>query len=342
METTTIATTIVPSDSAVSCAPSSRLSVADSEVSRARLAGIDAMRAVAVIGVTWIHIVARSPWQRWNSLGRFGAEYFAAVAVLLVLLGSRTAKQGFSEFFARRTKRLIFPFVAWCLIYFALRPLIGRKGIDHLWFLPFIFVCVIVAWPLSRLQGRAVRDLAAALLGVVGLLCTRDVPAAVLSAVPGPLRLGFSHSWSYTPEVFWAASLALVCRGRLTLRQFPGMVAPLGALLTIFSLALLFWTARPMDPLFRGIAGMGCVLLAVGLADTRLLKPLVSLGRSAYGVYLIHPCIAITLAQMAHLDERQRSLSGAIVLLIVTVVVSYVASNALSRWRPLAWLIPAA
>jgi len=97
-----------------------------------RFVGIDAMRALSIVGVAWIHGVAHTPLQKWNGLGRFGAEYFATAAAFLLLYRSLgTPRKGFLNLFAARFRRLIIPFFARLVVYILLKPLLGWRGVDH-------------------------------------------------------------------------------------------------------------------------------------------------------------------------------------------------------------------
>jgi peptidoglycan/LPS O-acetylase OafA/YrhL len=312
-------------------------------VSTPRIVGIDAMRAIAVFGVTWIHTVARTPWQRYNVLGRFGAEYFAAAAIFLMLLSaSRKGRPSFREFVVSRLFRLIVPFAAWCAIYVALKPFLGWRGISHLWFLPFIFISVVCAWPLSLMltAPRRAQLLAAGALVVAGALITHEWHPISFELMPRALELPVVHAWSYVPGVLWGGALGLLLHQRLIASR-PRLIALFGGVLAVISVAMLFGNGRGMDPLWRNLAGCGCLLLAVGLPNALVVRGLAAVGRSAYGIYLIHPCIGAFALRIGTPAGWQGSLGGAISRCALAIVLSYAATRLLAGWRRMAWLVPA-
>src|SRR5206468_3725863 len=102
-----------------------------------------------------------------------------------------------------------------------------------------------------------------------------------------------THAWGYLPSLCWGAAVALVCTGRVAAAKPPVVLAAAGLVIMVGSIAMLVRTGRPMHPLFRNLAGCGCLLLAIGLPRMSAARGLSTLGSSVYGIYLIHPLITI-------------------------------------------------
>lgn len=308
-----------------------------------RFPGVDAVRGLAIVGVVWIHTVARTPLQHWNVLGRFGAEFFVAVsAFFLVYRSSPARRRPFGPFVDNRFRRLMLPFFAWFAIYLAMVPIGGWQVIDHLWFLPFLFAGLVILWPVTHvpLADRRLRIALVAGLAVLGFLVARTDPPAPEALAVARINLAIDHAWGFVPSLFWGAALGAALQGISPARIMRPSNALAGAALLVSAIAVLLFWGPPMDPLYRNAAAVGAVLLAVGLRRNLSFAGLDTIGRAAYGVYLAHPAI-IVLAHYCRGPDRPPFGNLAIVTIgAISLVISLALTAAIRQSAWSAWLIP--
>jgi peptidoglycan/LPS O-acetylase OafA/YrhL len=135
---------------------------------RERLPLVEVARVVAAIAIIWIHAVESPQLTRTTAVARFAVPFF--VITSLVFLGEslrRRPDQRWSEYARRRFMRLYVPFLVWSVIYILARavkhlfvhdtsPLLIRPNLlwagvtEQLWFLPFLLVVLLIAFPLTR------------------------------------------------------------------------------------------------------------------------------------------------------------------------------------------------
>jgi peptidoglycan/LPS O-acetylase OafA/YrhL len=315
------------------------------DASRGHLPSVDAMRALAIVGVVWIHVVARTPWEQWHVIGRFGAEFFVAIATFFLTFrytpGSRTSLLSFA---GGRFRRLMVPFIAWFAIYWSLGHVLDPRVIDHLWFLPFLYVGVVCFRPVAQLTaGSGWRVWAGVVLLVLGGLAT----AWIESPLPGDVGhtrvgLGLGHAWGFVPGLFWGAALGLVLRGRVSGEQATPWLAAVGAIVGVGSIWALALSGSPMNSGLRNLAAVGCVMVAVGLPRGAVADGLRPVGLLAYGIYLIHPAITYLWSAVNKQLNVTMTLWMAVLEVVVVTALSMVITKLLQESKWLGWMIPSA
>src|SRR4051812_36492312 len=79
-----------------------------------RIAGLDAARMIACLGVIWLH----TSYSDYNVLGFFRMPYFTALLAFLVAAGLiREPGRTFNAFVRSRAFRILLPFVLWLVLY---------------------------------------------------------------------------------------------------------------------------------------------------------------------------------------------------------------------------------
>jgi fucose 4-O-acetylase-like acetyltransferase len=129
-----------------------------------RLAALDAARVLATYGIVWCHVCeAQKLSPPWPALGRWGTSFYVILAAVFLVLGRMRAQaRPMPPEILRKARRLLWPFLVWCLIYGAYY---GARGYSrgyswegltrwwgpvagtavHLWFLPFVFFWGVLA-----------------------------------------------------------------------------------------------------------------------------------------------------------------------------------------------------
>jgi len=325
------AVTALPADCA-SDAPATRAT---------HFAGVDAARVFAACGVVWIHLVARTPYEHWNVLGRFGTPFFAAVGLFFLFFRPPgKAVPAWRTLVADRFRRLLLPFFFWFAVYAVLVvPAAGWRAVNHLWFLPFLFTSMVCAWPLVRVLQvfEFLRLPCAALLIVAGMLCAWfDLPLPQAGSEGWVLA---HHVWAFVPATLWGGACGLLLSGARGLDRYQVALAPVGAMLLAGGIATLLERGSTYT-VARSAAGVGWMLIALGLPRFRGTRVLAVVGRWGYGVYLIHPCVIIAGNWLARRAGWADSAGVMAVKFAATGAVSILVTAVLQRSGATAWLIP--
>jgi peptidoglycan/LPS O-acetylase OafA/YrhL len=309
-----------------------------------RFPSVDCVRALAICGVVWIHTVARTPWQDLHVVGRFGAEAFAALAAFFLIYQSRRAKhQSFQALVIDRFQRLMIPFGLWVTIYLVLGFLASSwRVLNHLWFLPFLFLSMLALWPVANLTAQLnapYRVCVAALMVGLGA-ATALIDLRLPISWPLTASIPIQHAWSYVPALLWGGALAAAFKG-VIVPDRPCLPGSIGGMIAVAaSIMMLWYGSEPMSPLFRGTAGVGAVVIAITAPNTMLTLALAPVGRAAYGIYLVHPTATFAFEHILssfHVHQTFPILSGTF---LSSMVVSYVAVTIMKRSSYTNWLIP--
>jgi peptidoglycan/LPS O-acetylase OafA/YrhL len=330
--------------------------------------GVDAIRFLAAAMVVWIHVPREGWWAGSTSISRWAVPYFSFLAGYAVVASMRSRPdETIPQLVGRRFVRLYLPFLAWCVIYYALRGIKRGAGgvpvtidaillsgpVQQLWFLPFAFIAGIAgAIGLRPVVGKPGAERTAAVV----VLALSVVPCAIEAGwrLHSPAGEGATVPWRMTVNLSYQALPAFLCglaaalwlgRGMGALRG-PWWLVPLG-LAVAAGATVLAWRTQPImveSFALENVAGIGAVLFAAGLPASgplaRGVRAVGALGVLAYGIYLAH-IIFVQGGQMA--ADRlglPPSLSRDLGILMVAVVGSGVLAAILRRWRGTRWLSP--
>lgn len=309
-------------------APHARPQQGGSAPTARRLAGADALRALAAVAVIVIHASYWPLQDRgaddavYNSitlLARFAVPAFVVLAGLV--LGFRYGDQPLGRaFLLRRTRRSLLPWLIWAPIFCAIDvawqggvpaswsgvAAFFSFGAGHLYFLVLVpqLYLVLLLWPR---RGRALLWATAAALAVqLGLGIVR-----LYAPIPGglPHALLLDHGFELFP--FWIGFFSLgVLSGRwlagkrgggLPAWPFAGAVALTGALLLWDDVtrsangAFATGTGAFLRPTLLPFALAVCGLAL--FAAPRLPRAVDVLSRHSLGIYIIHPILLTALGR---------------------------------------------
>lgn len=337
------------------------------------LATIDAARVLAAIGIIWVHAAidldlpgatapampdaadVRTPDTDTGALGRFRVPFFTLVAAYFAFTGAfRHPDETFGQYFVTRLNRLYRPFLAWSLIYIALKYLqartLGRPeviswrwaflwngGSYHLWFLPFIFASTLAVFAVARLLQRSpynARVFASATAALGLCLCL----------VPIDERWYYAHndmallySRYALPSVVWGITLGCFY-GLGKGEEYRGTgVAVLGLVVLFLCSAALTRVYR--HPLFENLSGVGLVLFAFSHIRHKAIDFLARFGYLTLGIYLSHVLFVGACRVFAGKLHFERTVWFALFATVVSLACSATLTWLLLKSRWTRWLV---
>jgi peptidoglycan/LPS O-acetylase OafA/YrhL len=309
---------------------------------------LDAARLLGALAIIWIHAAASTS----NVLGRFAVPFFTCVGILLVVeKGRREPLAAWPRWALARARRLYLPFLAWSAVYLAFK--VVKKGLApeqandfggwemlvwggayHLWFLPFMLVASVTAFPMASLAGNR-RPARVALAAVAG------AAAVWIALLPCPGQWPVDHSarwlWAALPSAAVGCCWGLLARSSRTASSPSRLGLWLGVALFILSMTALAILGRSI--LLETAAGLGFGMAAIGWPAMKFPPLIVTLGQLAYGIYCSHLLfikIGESLAAKLHL---QSTTGLDIALFLAAAILSSACAWWLARWRATHWLV---
>lgn len=324
-----------------------------------RLPGLDAAKALAIVGVVLIHAAPdeASPYHRHvvDGLARLAVPCFLVVTGLLAGLKASSR---------RRMRSYALEFVRLHLIYglFYWAVSLARDGCPETWTLKtallhfgeasypgqYYFLILIqsfaLAWLLPerlwRTTGAVVFWGAVAAAGVAWLRISAGTARPDSSAELVAYRIATSPNGAWLWFYFFALGATLGARRRRGLQPSPqtGAAWVLAGIL-VASLGLADWPEWYLAtrlPYARAPIYAGATLLALGLpalATVRAPDPLLRLGRESFTVFVLNPALLMLLAG---LFGAAASPAGSWVRTAATLVVAVALARPLRRFAPFA------
>jgi len=341
-----------------------------------RVIGLDAARVLATLGIVWVHTAEiQGQDARLNTLGRFGTSFYILAAVFLAARSHLHRPETRSwDVALRRARRLLIPYVLWCLIYAIFyfstmypqghpADVITRYwGIlfgtaPHLWFLPFAFVAgVLASLSVPKLLLFSRRSLV-----LVGGLVTIGLYVFVYGWAYGALNkqwitsVGLHRLARWVEEAplvvgaifgvaIYGKSLREISRWGASRRRRVVYLGAIGFLLTqaaygyfLEDLGSLFWNRVRFFANVAGAFWMVTFLAAWQGPWTRRLAPL---GSATYFAYLSHQMILDSVKGKLQEVPGYGSLGFACASTLGIFALAVALGLLVSRVRFLRWLSP--
>lgn len=297
----------------------------------ARYGAIDVLRMAAVIPIVFYHAGVLD-----QTIALIGMHALIAAAVVFAANGRSKGSTG--QMIARRADRLLWPWLFFGLLHLvlaaknhAVRPwMFFIGGSVHLWFLPFIFI-VTCAVALAKQSNGLQRGWAAATawsMLALGLIS--------IEALYTPIIVDRIPAWQFLD----GATAVLVILAAYCVPETAGRFAPLAVALLLTALSVALWLPlRAAGMMWAPPAGIGAALfLAVSHLPTGSNAVTDFLGRTSFGLYLLHPLmqrvISLRAAHWFHVAPEAFSRRQVIECSIATIIAS-VLTIAIAERTPL-------
>ena len=289
---------------------------------------MDWMRLLAALGIVWLHTAGELP----HSLGRFAVPFLAASLVFMsVRHCSRRADEAFSFYSWNRFTRLIYPFIAWSIIYGIARQVgsqltphvlsveltwstLWTGTTHHLWFLPFAFLLSLFTYvvaSLARVFPRLV------LLVLVAATFGSLLIANPFVGVEGCYTLRLSYDT--LPAVMAAMAYAVVWFYLPDWRPKPSHWY---LVVAIASTAILSATETGRNTALENLAGFSLMLFSLAQFSpawgTRAPWP----AEMPYGIYLCHILFLEGLEDFQRILEVPDSFAADLIIFVASTVLS--------------------
>jgi hypothetical protein len=322
-----------------------------------RLIGLDAARLFATLGVIWFHSIESEELHASGVLGRSSVGFYTLAAMLFLVQSAARRARPVGVFTLDRLRRLGIPFVGWSLITFAVTYSINAAGyhIDlphwsttllvdggtiHLWYLPFLFIASVGAYPFALwMRGNRARQLLVA-CACVALALALDLASfdkiPILTFPTSPALTRFSDAtqdrWS---AVYWGITASILWSAGLNRSRWRIPLAVAGAILLIAT-TVWQWQNHLVGPL-KTYAGLG--LLAVSLAPwhQHWIRAIAPYGRMSAGMYFAHMAAIYTVRYLLMCIQFPHGPWRDAIVFVGAAILSFVVI-ALMAATPLRWL----
>jgi surface polysaccharide O-acyltransferase-like enzyme len=298
---------------------------------------LDVARWPAIYAIVWLHTMgsphsARTEYLDWSTvLTRFAVPFFVAACVFLVLQGVwHKPQRTFLQYARNRFLRIYVPFLAWSAVYLGFKLVKGRflpgqrndfpgieilwtGGFYHLWFMPFILVVSLAAFPIAKIVHGcewlrwpiAIGSLAAAVALSTPVVAAAIAPDYSAYHNATDARQTISRATSdhqatvqacnlmvdTLPAMFWAMAVGLAFGGG-QVRSPAGsrrIDKPLAASQLLLFVGSMVWLgAFGRSALMENLAGVSLLLIGLYPTDSRVLCRVARFPALAYGIYLSH------------------------------------------------------
>ena len=203
----------------------------------------------------------------------------------------------------------------------------------HLWFMPFILLSSLVAFPVQRIMLRdkqtgGIIAVAVAIAGVAACF--------INGSIAPPPEIGFQQElitlWNFVemalPSLFWGLALSpFYPQVRHWLDEIPAVAIGAGILMIALLIYVTMWGRNKA---LENCAGLCLLFLACGPWYGQSLRRAAFLGRYAYGIYMTHPLFLLGFYTLLRLNRHVATLS----VLVIAFAFALPASILLSAPHP--------
>jgi peptidoglycan/LPS O-acetylase OafA/YrhL len=358
----------VPDWPAAQAAVSARpQSVAAKTGKSARVLGYDVVRALAAMGVIWVHAGRSTYWMDHNLsfLGSWGTSYLNTLAGFFVAVtfhkhvrveSESSSSNAAIRFAGHRVWRLYGAFVIWSGIYVAARVVnyalfhkVTMLGWSwdlfffgttyHLWFLPYLLIVTLVTLPVVEHATRSRQAMVATSVVLALIAITLEVlPEPTWFITGGHSTLMAFQLYSRAPGFLLglAFGLWMLAGVRPALKASHAVVC---AAIVVLTMTATITTEFPRHILNR-LGAIAAFVVALGPWHGSIARFLGAMGKLGFGVYLCHVLFVESLIALGGRLRLEPSLEVDIAVFALSVMCSFTMAWLMRQTRWLAWLIP--
>ncbi len=143
-----------------------------------KIVNIERLRIIAAFGIVWFH----TEGAYGRTIGYAGLPIFIMMFCMLITVKK---SETYRDFVAKKAKRLLLPWIFWCLIYLVVgvaKAYVNKKSISdtfpenvfltgtsiHLWYLPFSFFIALAINRIQRINIKLSSNSSALLTAILG------------------------------------------------------------------------------------------------------------------------------------------------------------------------------
>ena len=309
---------------------------------------LDWLRALAIMGVMLVHVVAEKlngyagdfSWQWlanpvWGGVGRGCVVIFVLISGA-TLLGKK--EENWKKFLTKRWLRLLLIYILWQIVYYwrqkhelpSIQHLITQESTYHLWYMRMILGVYLLVPPLRLLLAKLDEKKLKIILG--GWTMT-VVMAGMIAPDVGQHGAPLSRIFSYGVLLLWGYYLSKLPERK---NGWLGIGGWLAAMIIMTAGLISSWTAEGwfderwhnnLSPLVLG-GGIG-LFYGLSQMEKKLpkLKMVEVLSKASFGIYLVHLIPWENLKKISYFDGTWPNdwlgvpLAGGMVLIISWIVV---------------------
>ena len=322
-----------------------------------RLMVLDAGRVVAGLGVVWFHSIESDSLRDSGAIGRFSVAFYTMMAMVFLFEHiERNPERHFAEFAWGKIKRLYVPFLAWSAISLPLlagakllEPRLELPGLGWdflvagatlpLWFVPFVIVVTLLAFPLAKwvVKDRR-RELAVLLACVAAALGLEYFPWGDSPLRGMPMAGRFMElSWNRWSAAYWGVALAIVYRRWLREWPWRSVIGIVGAVGTVVGVAMM-WHGG-MTAGLKAHCGICFALLALAPWRGEWIEKIGRYGRLAFGLYFAHMTMIILLRCVANRAGIAVGWERDVGIFLATVGICGAVLVGMVRTKMLRWMV---
>lgn len=240
---------------------------------------IELLRLFSAFGIVWFH----SGVSELRDFSYAGLIVFIILSAYLAVSSKRKSTIG------SRASRLLIPCIIWSLIYGVLKFIKGTQLFDtelnlvekvlttpseHLWYLPFIFFCLIL---LDKIKQHLTANVLCGIFG--GIAC------ALLLLSPISRKLALHTPWAQYLHAVPALCIGIVLgvRAESSTKLWLGTAASIVCVLTLAQIN--------QFPGIQNTYTLGVVASLLLLSKRSVIPnvaPVIALARASFGIYLSH------------------------------------------------------
>lgn len=340
-----------------------------------RYEGLDAFRGLAAFGVVWLHTFYSASnsasvtdhSNTWLSLRDFSLPLIVMSSFFVLTISMlRKPETEFSSFFTKRFKRLWIPLFIWTSVYsllwyfilpkiFGSNRIYGMPTIDmfitgymHLWFLQFIFLGSLIAYPLllwlksksesERIKIAVLLFLAAAVYTVIFKLLNQIVQQNLLLFEPSRSLMVFVVQASkYVFFIPVAIGLGLLSNkiNNFYKRNFFRICSLIAVL---FCLIVHLTTEK--NSLTAPLYGIAAFMAALQPWKRIPFRLVYISARYSYGIYILHFFLCEAFQVLVSKGKQEFDSAAIFSIAVLFYVMSFGASVLLRKIIPFDWFIP--